>query len=444
MISRWVVQRYQKYSGWGATRLGRFYKWKWLWQSGCHQPDQSSGGAPYAVWRRLLSVFLGGLLLWSLWGLLDSQTSLVPKISGHGVAVAQDAGSLEDLKQQQQQIENQRSTLAEERDRIKRLEKASEQNLSRLREAIQTTTQQIEDYGAQLEQAKTQLAQLEQSLQVAEQTYRDRQAATVARLQFLQQQKGGHGLAILLQSRDLNEFMDQRHRLKLVYKADRTILSGLKAKADDLSRQRLQVETQRNQIALLNQQMLAQRDQFQAQAEMQKNLVSRLQADRLALEAALAQLSTDSDNLALLIQSRIAREAAAGYGIVGTGQLIVPADGPVTSLFGWRFHPILGYERFHAGIDFGAEYGSLIRAADSGQVIFAGWYGGYGYAVILDHGNGLTTLYSHASDLYVLEGEAVQQGQGIAAVGSTGLSTGPHLHFEVRQNGEPVDPLAFL
>ena len=85
-----------------------------------------------------------------------------------------------------------------------------------------------------------------------------------------------------------------------------------------------------------------------------------------------------------------------------------------------------------------------ITAADSGKVIFSGWYGGYGNSVIIDHGGGLTTLYAHASRLNVREGQAVIKGQSIAAVGSTGLSTGPHLHFEVRRNGSPVDPMGFL
>jgi murein DD-endopeptidase MepM/ murein hydrolase activator NlpD len=121
-----------------------------------------------------------------------------------------------------------------------------------------------------------------------------------------------------------------------------------------------------------------------------------------------------------------------------------PSDAEITSGFGWRRHPILRQERFHAGIDFGASYGSTIRAAEGGKVIFAGWYGGYGNTVIINHGGGISTLYGHTSKLYVSQGKIVQPGEAIAAVGSTGLSTGPHLHFEVRQDGEPVDPMAYL
>lgn len=147
--------------------------------------------------------------------------------------------------------------------------------------------------------------------------------------------------------------------------------------------------------------------------------------------------------MAILIQ-RLAGGDRSRPAIIGTGQMGYPSIGEITSSFGYRIHPILGYKRFHAGIDFGADTGSPIYAADSGVVLFAGWYGGYGQSVIIDHGNSLTTLYAHASELYVSEGQSIQQGQVIAAIGSTGLSTGPHLHFEVRQNGEPVDPLNYL
>jgi murein DD-endopeptidase MepM/ murein hydrolase activator NlpD len=122
----------------------------------------------------------------------------------------------------------------------------------------------------------------------------------------------------------------------------------------------------------------------------------------------------------------------------------MPIPGRLTSNFGWRIHPIYHTRRFHAGVDFGAPLGTAIGAADSGMVIYAGWYGGYGNAVILDHGSGLTTVYGHTSRLYVRVGQLVQKGQTIAAVGSTGLSTGPHLHFEVRRRGQVVNPLGYL
>ncbi len=116
----------------------------------------------------------------------------------------------------------------------------------------------------------------------------------------------------------------------------------------------------------------------------------------------------------------------------------------VTSRFGFRTHPIFGTRRLHAGTDFRGATGTPVLAAAGGTVVYAGPRGGYGNAVIIDHGGALATLYAHQSRLSVATGDRVETGQAVGAVGSTGFSTGPHLHFEVRVNGTPVDPLNYL
>lgn len=124
------------------------------------------------------------------------------------------------------------------------------------------------------------------------------------------------------------------------------------------------------------------------------------------------------------------------------GFLGAPVNGHITSGYGARRHPILGYMRMHAGIDFGAAWGSPIYAATDGRVSFAGWHGGHGNYVRLDHGGGLGTGYGHMSRIAVSPGMAVRRGQVIGYVGSTGLSTGPHLHYEMYRNGQTVNPLS--
>lgn len=121
-----------------------------------------------------------------------------------------------------------------------------------------------------------------------------------------------------------------------------------------------------------------------------------------------------------------------------------PSDGRISSGFGMRRHPIFGTGRMHTGVDFGAPMGAPIYAATDGVVVSAGWRGGYGLAVVVDHGGGVATLYAHSSRLNVAPGQRVSRGQVIAATGSTGQSTGPHLHFEVRVNGQPRDPMPYL
>jgi murein DD-endopeptidase MepM/ murein hydrolase activator NlpD len=126
---------------------------------------------------------------------------------------------------------------------------------------------------------------------------------------------------------------------------------------------------------------------------------------------------------------------------VSTG-MTWPVNGHVTSYFGYRYHPILHFTRFHAGLDIGAAWGSPIIAAADGQVVTAGWTGGYGRAVQIAHGGGISTVYGHMSQVVAEQGSFVHAGQLIGYVGSSGLSTGPHLHYEVRRNGTPVNPLA--
>ncbi len=123
---------------------------------------------------------------------------------------------------------------------------------------------------------------------------------------------------------------------------------------------------------------------------------------------------------------------------------IWPVHGRIRSGFGSRFHPLMGAQRFHAGIDIPAPIGAAIRASADGIVNYAGWSGSYGYVVILEHGYGYRTVYAHASQLLVQKGEAVKKGQSIAQVGTTGLSTGPHLHYEVQRWSRPLSPSNFL
>jgi murein DD-endopeptidase MepM/ murein hydrolase activator NlpD len=124
-----------------------------------------------------------------------------------------------------------------------------------------------------------------------------------------------------------------------------------------------------------------------------------------------------------------------------TSGMMMPVDGHITSYFGYRYHPILHFTRFHAGLDIGASWGSPIVAAGDGRVIAAGWAGGYGREVQIAHAGGLVSLYGHMSQIAAEPGSYVRQGQVIGYVGSSGLSTGPHVHFEVKQNGTPVNPL---
>jgi len=171
-----------------------------------------------------------------------------------------------------------------------------------------------------------------------------------------------------------------------------------------------------------------------------QKIVQKAETDKVAWSKQEDQLQSDSDQITALLK----KIAGSGTAPHGNGVLGWPVNGNVTSGFGYRMHPIFHVMKMHTGVDISAGMGTPIKAAAAGTVIFGGWRGGYGQAVIISHGNGLATLYAHQSKLLVSVGDKVKRGEVIGKVGSTGYSTGPHLHFEVRVGGNPVDPMGYL
>jgi murein DD-endopeptidase MepM/ murein hydrolase activator NlpD len=179
-----------------------------------------------------------------------------------------------------------------------------------------------------------------------------------------------------------------------------------------------------------------------AQERQKEGLVAQVRSRKREFETQITQLRAESNAITAFLRGV---QRGQGKAISGKGIFASPIPGAaVTSGFGSRVHPVYGDVRMHTGIDFRASTGTPVRAAGAGKVVYAGWRGGYGNTVIIDHGNSLATLYGHLSSISVGVGQTVSRGQVIARAGSTGLSTGPHLHFEVRANGVPVNPMAYL
>jgi murein DD-endopeptidase MepM/ murein hydrolase activator NlpD len=169
-----------------------------------------------------------------------------------------------------------------------------------------------------------------------------------------------------------------------------------------------------------------------------------LLADVRSDQSRLAEVDRELQQDAARIQALLAPVPSGLSPPVGGGELSMPANGPITSGFGFRIHPIFGDQRMHTGLDIGAPYGAPVWAADDGTVAYVGTMSGYGNVVVIEHGGGLATTYNHLSAFLVSGGQSVARGSQIAAVGCTGYCTGPHLHFEVRVGGTPVDPLPYL
>lgn len=279
-------------------------------------------------------------------------------------------------------------------------------------------------------------------------------------------------LDVLMQASSFTEFLTRWDFLRALLRSDAALIAKinveqaqfekavaeLEATQNDLESQRSDQQSKRAELATLAEQ----RQRLLSIAQRQKNVIAQevveLEELTAAQEAALQRLIVEKQRQdqervrqAKLAAWQARRAAAIAAGLppppepdLGVTQFSWPVRGPITSGYGMRRHPVLGGIRMHNGIDIGASYGAPIEAAAEGVVIYSGWYGGYGNTVIIDHGGGVSTLYAHCSALYVHGNQEIQRGQVVGLVGATGYATGPHLHFEIRVNGVPVDPLTRL
>ncbi|NCB41295.1 MAG: peptidase M23 [Clostridia bacterium] len=247
-------------------------------------------------------------------------------------------------------------------------------------------------------------------------------------------------LTVLLGSSDMSDFMTNLDMVQRIYDNDATILESLQQQYAEVIDQKIELQT-------LKDQLLSQQEEESERQEALKVSKGTVQSKKSEIDADNAVLSQQIDALnaeANALTAKILGLQGSGNYIGGTMTWPSQASTRVSSPFGNRLHPILRIYKLHTGIDIAASSGTNILAANAGTVISAGWNNSYGYMVMVDHGGGIVTLYAHSSKLLVSKGNVVARGQVIAKIGSTGMSTGPHLHFEVRVNGVYKNPLDYV
>jgi murein DD-endopeptidase MepM/ murein hydrolase activator NlpD len=257
----------------------------------------------------------------------------------------------------------------------------------------------------------------------------------------------------LIAARSFSEFVERWEDLRLLIAANQRAVRARKAAEERVAAVEAALEATRLELQQQQQEQDEARSQLGSLADERRNLVALAGIRRRSVASEVAEMedlsAAQEASLEALIQERerelAAQQQAAGIaggseGSGGSGMFSWPVTGTITSPFGWRPNPFGGAPEFHQGLDIAAPTGTTVTAAAGGTVIMAQWYGGYGNYILIDHGGGYSTGYGHLSAIYVATGQTVQRGQAIGAVGSTGQSTGPHLHFEVRIAGKPVDP----
>lgn len=318
---------------------------------------------------------------------------------------------------------------------------------------IQLNAQEIALYDEMIADKLKELEQARALEQMQLERYRERVRAM--------EENGNYGfLAMVLNTTNLGELLTAMDDIGEIMESDRELEDEYIAARENTEQVKAEYEAVKTELEARQAELRAEQEALEKDIEEATQLILSLeedianrQAEYDAILAAEDAANARIDELVAELERQRAAEAAAnnpggggGGGAVGNGNFIWPCPSCtyITSRFGPRIHPVTGAYKNHTGLDIGAGYGAAIVAADGGTVILADVNGGYGNCVMIDHGNGYVTLYGHMSSYAVSEGQSVSQGDTVGYVGSTGVSTGPHLHFEVRSGGSRIDPEQFF
>lgn len=360
-------------------------------------------------------------------------------------------GAQQDKAQQRQQLQRELQSLQGEIGKLKgaidqkrREERAVRRDLAAIDQQITRVKARLHDTRQKLAQARKEQAELAKRLEMLTQRLRRRENQLAQRLRAAYKYRSVSYLSLLTNARDIRELNSRGFVLRQIVKTDRELLEQVRADQQEVAQAKAAMDALVRRIVGLESDLRTQQTELADVQEEKQAALRAIARERALYERQLAELEAESQAIARRLRALMATpKGRARADRPWSGRFVRPVEGRLTSGFGMRVHPIFKVRKRHTGVDIAAPAGTPIRAADGGVVVEAGYIRGYGYTVIIDHGGGVATLYAHCSALLVAAGQEVTRGQIIARVGSTGYSTGPHLHFEVRVNGEPVNPLSY-
>lgn len=345
-----------------------------------------------------------------------------------------------------QQIEQKRKHAKNEIKKLRLLERIETGKLYNNQRKLEKTENSLNDNKIQYEKAKTELDRLKEELDRELLEYNLYQKGTAKRIVQIYKSKRSGYVEFLMSSGDLNDFLDRIYYENIIMNIDKKNMANARARAASIRSLKQKMEKQKAYLASSIKIMDRQQKTIQSAIDRNERMIYKLQTDRAAWEKSERELARQSEQLSRFITKTV-KNVPSTQAPKTSGGFLRPVSGRVTSPYGTRVHPIFKRTINHTGVDLGMPMGAKVKAANSGKVIYVGWYGGYGKVVIIDHGrvNGVpvTSLYAHLSSYSVSNGVSVYKGQIIGNVGSTGYSTGPHLHFEIRENGRPVNPAKY-
>ena len=306
---------------------------------------------------------------------------------------------------------------------------------------------ELNEIDAVINEANEKIAAKEAEIAEYEKKIAENDAEFCVRLQTMDENNTASYIDLLLNSKSIADFVTRIETIREITEFEQGIINEMIALKASVEASKAEIEAYRNEQQDARNLVQGKQDALDAKIAEKTNYIKSLEKDIAKYDSLQKAAAAQEESLKRSIAASSSKGTATGDRIVYNGGVFcwpAPSYTYISSEFGYRIHPVYGTKKYHSGMDMAAPGGSPILAAADGTVRFAGWNGGYGYCVIIDHGGGIQTLYGHSSKLLVSSGQKVTRGQKIALVGTTGTSTGNHLHFEVLNNGVATNPRPYL
>lgn len=349
----------------------------------------------------------------------------------------------QDLQTQRDELQNQLNEANGELDEVQSNLSENLQQVEKLDGKISLAEQELAEQESKITELKESINQIETELNTVTEKYEKQRKLFEQRLVATYEAGETQYLDILLKSKSLSDFLSSYYVITELAELDNDLISELeeKKKTIDLSKQKLENEKEELATIIENQTRVART--LQNTKKMRESFIEKLSEDEKNLQAKIDEINLQYEEVNKQILELAQQGIDTAY--IG-GELAWPVPGytRITSKYAMRVHPITGQYKLHTGVDIGAPEGVNFIAANDGIVTKAEYNTAYGNMVIVDHGGGISTLYAHGSEILVEVGQSVKRGEVVIKVGSTGYSTGPHAHFEVRINGVTTDPLPYI
>ncbi len=349
--------------------------------------------------------------------------------------------NLENAKSQQKQVNNKINQLAKEKKALESEIKKKSADIQKLQADAEKTQSAAKQRAQEISKVNADIELITKEIDAIEKDFEYKNELFKTRMRVMYQNMNKSPLEIFIESKSFSEFFSRIELMSLIKENDEKLIKEIalgKEKTEIKKQEKLnELEKKATQLEKLNAKVSdikTSRAEIESDIESQKSRLKEAEKK----EDEMIALSKELESKIAQLQDKTTKYAG------GVMKWPTPGYTGISSPYGYRIHPIYKVKKFHAGIDINAPSGAKIVATNSGKVILSGWNGGYGNCIIIDHGDGIATLYGHQSALLVSEGDIVKKGDTIGKVGSTGLSTGPHLHFEVRVNGATKPPLDYF